>query len=223
MTDVRPWTYAALFGALWGALEATIGTTLYLARVPFRGSLIGIAGLLVALFVAQAGFNYLRVYLLGMVGWGRFVNLPTADIGSFLEGAFAPLAFLWLVIGYFLQKKELRQNTDAMKMQFVEIQRLLRRARKPIENKAVRCVRLCESLADDAEHDVVGDEIARVHDALGLLAEARAGGHGFAQHIAGRNLGNVPVGHEFFGLRPAAVRSGLVAFVVTIVTSGQTG
>lgn len=44
-------------------------------------------------------------------------------MGSFLEGAFAPLAFLWLVIGYFLQKKELRQNTDAMKMQFVEIQK----------------------------------------------------------------------------------------------------
>ena len=44
-------------------------------------------------------------------------------MGNFLEGAFAPLAFLWLVIGYFLQKKELIQNTNAIKMQYVEIQK----------------------------------------------------------------------------------------------------
>lgn len=44
-------------------------------------------------------------------------------MSSFLEGAFAPLAFLWLVIGYFLQKKELIQNTNAIKMQYIEIQK----------------------------------------------------------------------------------------------------
>lgn len=46
MRDVRPWTYATLFGTLWGALEATLGTAVYLGRVPFRGTLMGIAGLL---------------------------------------------------------------------------------------------------------------------------------------------------------------------------------
>jgi hypothetical protein len=62
-------------------------------------------------------------YIATEVGWLDFTHLPVENMGSFLEGAFAPLAFLWLVIGYFLQKKELRQNTDAMKMQFVEIQK----------------------------------------------------------------------------------------------------
>ena len=57
------------------------------------------------------------VYLLGVVGWGSFVRLPTADIGSFLEGAFAPLAFLWLVIGHFMQQKEITANTTAVKLQ----------------------------------------------------------------------------------------------------------
>ena len=57
------------------------------------------------------------VYLLGVVGWTAFVNLPTADIGSFLEGAFAPLAFLWLVIGHFMQQKEITANTKAIQMQ----------------------------------------------------------------------------------------------------------
>ena len=46
MKDVRPWTYAALFGALWGAIEATLGTALYLSKLPLRGTIIGLAGLL---------------------------------------------------------------------------------------------------------------------------------------------------------------------------------
>jgi hypothetical protein len=44
--DARPWTYAALFGTLWGAIEATLGTALYLSKLPLRGTIIGLAGLL---------------------------------------------------------------------------------------------------------------------------------------------------------------------------------
>ncbi|GAB5450609.1 MAG: hypothetical protein Hals2KO_09370 [Halioglobus sp.] len=64
------------------------------------------------------------IYLMGVVGWINFVNLPTADIGSFLEGAFAPLAFLWLVIGHFMQQKEISANTRAIKLQEKSAQRL---------------------------------------------------------------------------------------------------
>ncbi len=38
-----------------------------------------------------------------------------AAIGSFLEGAFAPLAFLWLVLGLFIQQRELANNTEAIR------------------------------------------------------------------------------------------------------------
>lgn len=78
------------------------------------------------LFGLSITFLYLMLmgmYISTQVGWVAFAHLRVELMGSFLEGAFAPLAFLWLVIGYFLQKKELRQNTDAMKMQFVEIQK----------------------------------------------------------------------------------------------------
>jgi hypothetical protein len=78
------------------------------------------------LFGLSVTFVYLilmGLYIASEVGWVAFADLSVERMGSFLEGAFAPLAFLWLVIGYFLQKKELRQNTEAMKMQFVEIQR----------------------------------------------------------------------------------------------------
>jgi hypothetical protein len=78
------------------------------------------------LFGLTLTFLYLilmGLYISSEVGWLSFTHLSVERMGSFLEGAFAPLAFLWLVIGYFLQKKELRQNTEAMKMQFVEIQK----------------------------------------------------------------------------------------------------
>ena len=64
------------------------------------------------------------LYLLSIVGWGNFVHLPTADIGSFLEGAFAPLAFLWLVIGHFMQQKEITANTKAINIQEMSARRL---------------------------------------------------------------------------------------------------
>jgi len=44
--DVRPWTYATLFGTLWGALEATLGTAVHLGKLPMRGTIMGLAGLL---------------------------------------------------------------------------------------------------------------------------------------------------------------------------------
>lgn len=37
-------------------------------------------------------------------------------IGGFLEGAFAPLAFLWLVLGLFIQQRELARNTEALRL-----------------------------------------------------------------------------------------------------------
>lgn len=36
------------------------------------------------------------------------------SLGSYLEGIFAPLAFLWLVLGLFVQQKELANNTRAL-------------------------------------------------------------------------------------------------------------
>ncbi len=43
------------------------------------------------------------------------LDIPIENLGSFLEGAFAPLAFMWLVIGMFIQQKELSDNTEVMR------------------------------------------------------------------------------------------------------------
>ena len=78
----------------------------------------------------------LSLYVQVSIGWSNIKDAPIEIVGNFLEGAFAPLAFLWLVIGYFLQKKELMQNTDAIKMQYVEIQKSAEQA--VIQSEAIK-------------------------------------------------------------------------------------
>lgn len=55
------------------------------------------------------------VYISGNVGWSSFVSLPIDQMGTFLEGAFAPLAFLWLVIGLFIQQTVLAENNRELR------------------------------------------------------------------------------------------------------------
>jgi hypothetical protein len=57
------------------------------------------------------------LYISSQVGWTSFVTQRAPELGSFLEGAFAPLAFLWLVVGFFLQQQQLEQNTQTIERQ----------------------------------------------------------------------------------------------------------
>jgi hypothetical protein len=57
------------------------------------------------------------------VGWGGFLAQSLGDIGSFFEGAVAPLAFLWLVLGLFLQQSELAENSRAIQRQYEVMQK----------------------------------------------------------------------------------------------------
>ncbi|MFC7460764.1 hypothetical protein ACFQU0_10020 [Hydrogenophaga defluvii] len=67
----------------------------------------------VGVSVAYAG---LLVWLV----WVRFDKLPDMElnaIGDFLAGAFSPLAFLWLVVGYFQQGHELSASVAQLERQ----------------------------------------------------------------------------------------------------------
>lgn len=50
-----------------------------------------------------------------------FLKLELNALGDFLAGTFSPLALLWLVIGYFQQGDELRQNSRALHLQAEEL------------------------------------------------------------------------------------------------------
>lgn len=58
---------------------------------------------------------FLFIYIARNVGWGSFLDLPIEEMGTFLEGAFAFLAFLWLVVGLFIQQSVLAENNEELR------------------------------------------------------------------------------------------------------------
>ncbi|HEC53796.1 MAG TPA: hypothetical protein ENI30_00210 [Gammaproteobacteria bacterium] len=65
-------------------------------------------------------------YLVGvatLVYWKR-TNIPDLElneIGDFLAGVFGPVAFLWLVLGYLQQGRELKLSSEALQLQAQEL------------------------------------------------------------------------------------------------------
>lgn len=51
-----------------------------------------------------------------------FINLELNELGDFLAGVFGPVAFLWLVLGFFQQGKELKISSSALQLQVKELQ-----------------------------------------------------------------------------------------------------
>ena len=80
---------------------------------------------------------------------------------------------------------------SALGEHLVERLRLGHRAREPIEDEAPAAVHLRDTIVDDAEDDVVRDELTRghlcfcLHPDFGFVRDCRA------EHVAGRELGNV--------------------------------
>ena len=102
------------------------------------------------------------LYISHVVGWGEFVGQNAPSLGSFLEGAFAPLAFLWLVVGFFLQQRQLMDNTEAVRAQYLEMRRSAEQAE--IQSRAI---------ADNELHirqDVFIKTVDTVKEQLGVIA-----------------------------------------------------
>ena len=75
-----------------------------------RNWLLGLAVVLTTLWLV-GGIAYI-----GQRGGSLFLlSLRPDEIGGFLEGFLAPLAFLWLVIGLFIQQQELAKNTAVLR------------------------------------------------------------------------------------------------------------
>ena len=57
---------------------------------------------------------FLGIYLVKVM----VINyLSLNELGDFLAGIFAPIAFFWLILGYIQQGKQLDQNTTALEQQ----------------------------------------------------------------------------------------------------------
>lgn len=60
-------------------------------------------------------------------------SMPLNEIGDFLAGLFSPVAFLWLVVGYFQQGEELKLNTRALELQVNELKLSVEQQRELVE------------------------------------------------------------------------------------------
>jgi len=167
-------------------------------------------GLSVTVLWIVAGLFYLSL----IVGSGNFVHLPTADIGSFLEGAFAPLAFLWLVIGHFMQQKEISSNTRAIQLQEQSARRLELHSRQDsyfklldlVQNQlgAIAAFHYMSICGPTGTGEISGEEFVEQR------AISSTGDHGwFIRKMIGLSLGDLQDKqrlHEIFFSTPIRVR-----------------
>ncbi|MFW1993408.1 hypothetical protein ACG904_00360 [Acinetobacter guillouiae] len=75
------------------------------------------------IFWAVIGYLLFIVLYIGafVASEGENVLLSANELGDFLAGSFAPLAFLFLYLGYKMQGEELKQNTRALEKQAEEL------------------------------------------------------------------------------------------------------
>lgn len=59
--------------------------------------------------------------------------LKPNEIGDLLPGMFGPLAILWLILGFFQQGIELRQNTRALELQAEELKNSVEQQRELVD------------------------------------------------------------------------------------------
>jgi hypothetical protein len=127
-------------------------------------------GLSISLFWLLLGLGYIR----SVIGWPSFASQPADVLGGFLEGAFAPLAFLWLVIGFFLQQKELRGNTKAIRLQYEEMKRSAEQA--VIQARAISLSELHQRQDTFLKiHDVVRQQLGSSAGFLYISSQSEVG------------------------------------------------
>ncbi len=79
--------------------------------------------------------------------WKSATEMKFNEWGDFFAGAFAPLAFLWLVIGYFQQGEELGQNTKALEQQERALQLQVDELKQSVEQQNKSAIALNQQSA----------------------------------------------------------------------------
>jgi hypothetical protein len=77
--------------------------------------------------------------------------MPANEVGDFLAGAFSPLAFAWLVLGFIQQGIELRQNSAALLLQAEELKSAAKHAGDMVELQRKEFELRIEELEKDRE------------------------------------------------------------------------
>ena len=141
------------------------------------------------------GFALTAVWLLAI---GIVLHLKAGDIatmtlnawGDFLAGVFAPLALLWVVVGYFQHGEELRLNTRALDAQQEELRRQVEEMATLAQN-AERQAQATEGLVQLTMDDRERDSVREVAEAQPLFVEHGGGSSGAEVYTNLLNRGGV--------------------------------
>lgn len=89
--------------------------------------LLSTVGISVTALYVVAGLALLNTRL------GSLSEMPLNEVGDFLAGVFGPLTIFWLVLGFFQQGIELKQNTRALELQAKELRHSVEQQRQLVE------------------------------------------------------------------------------------------
>ena len=127
------------------------------------------------------------------------------DWGSFLSGAFAPLGFLWLILGYLQQGEELRLSTQALRLQAEELKNSVEQQRALVEVSRLQVEGEREALAEERRLRIErampnlsvyayanGDTFGRYNDSIYRICFSNSGSIAFRLRIVLRlTLGEI--------------------------------
>ena len=88
--------------------------------------------------LSTIGILLTLAYLLGITIFfeGRVSEIRAMEpnnVGDFLAGVFGPITILWLILGYFQQGIELKQNTRALELQAEELHNSVQQQKELVE------------------------------------------------------------------------------------------
>jgi DNA anti-recombination protein RmuC len=110
-----------------------------LEDIRFRQYLLIAGAAVSAIWLALCGW-----YIHTNIGWQELLLLLPHELGAFIVGIFAPLAFVWVAFAYILRGRELHDTTEMLR---AELQRLT----YPAEDADERVHAVTESLRAQAE------------------------------------------------------------------------
>jgi len=139
--------------------------------------------------LAKIGIAITVLYtgLLLLLVHDRLTSLQTMflnEVGDFLAGAFGPLAIFWLIIGFFQQGVELRQNTSALELQAEELKNSVEQQRELVEVSKSQFLAELEALNYERELQRKAQQPQFVSQSIGAR-------HSGGQHIYTMNIKNV--------------------------------
>lgn len=117
------------------------------------------------------------VWLLGTVVyalcvWPLMLQMKPDGLATFLSGVFAPLAFLWLVLGFMQQGDELRHSSQALWLQGEELRNSVEQQRQLVE---VSREQMASEAASRASADAEADRTAQPILTLTASVNGRSG------------------------------------------------